>query len=68
MAWVAGALSGGARAARRALVDGVAALVWAPAGDVRGIIEFTVRDGQIVALDVTGDAERLRELDVVLLD
>jgi RNA polymerase sigma-70 factor (ECF subfamily) len=65
---VAGALAGGARSARRALVDGVAALAWAPGGQVRGVIEFTVRDGRIVALDVTGDEERLRQLDLVLLD
>jgi RNA polymerase sigma-70 factor (ECF subfamily) len=65
---VATALSGGARGAQLAIVDGLAALVWAPGGRTRGVIEFTIRDGRIVAIDVTGDAERLGELEIVPLD
>jgi RNA polymerase sigma-70 factor (ECF subfamily) len=65
---VAHALSGGARAAARALVDGAAAWLWAPGGQVRGVVQFTVRDGRIVAIDVTGDAERIAELEIVPLD
>jgi RNA polymerase sigma-70 factor (ECF subfamily) len=65
---VAAALSGGARAARVAIVDGVAGLVWAPGGRTRGVIELTVRDGRIVALDVTGDEDRIRRLEIVTLD
>jgi RNA polymerase sigma-70 factor (ECF subfamily) len=65
---VAAALSGGARAAMRATVDGAAAWLWAPGGHVRGVVQFTVRDGQIVAIDVTGDAERIAELEIVALD
>jgi hypothetical protein len=62
---VAGALSGGARGAHLALLDGVPGLVWAPGGHVRGAIEFSVRDGRIVAIDVIGDAERLARLEIV---
>lgn len=65
---VATALAGGAQAARSAIVDGLAALVWSPGGQVRGVIEFTVVDGRIVAMDVTGDAERIQRLDIVLVD
>jgi RNA polymerase sigma-70 factor (ECF subfamily) len=65
---VAAALSGGARAARRALVDGVAAWLWAPGGQVRGVVQFTVRDDRIVSIDVTGDADRIRALEIVPLD
>ena len=65
---VANALSGGARAARLAIVDGVTGLVWAPGGKTRGVIEFTMKDDKIVAIDVIGDPERLREVDVVTLD
>jgi RNA polymerase sigma-70 factor (ECF subfamily) len=65
---VAAALSGGARAAMRATVDGAAAWLWAPGGHVRGVVQFTVRDGRIVAIDVTGDAERIAELEIVALD
>jgi RNA polymerase sigma-70 factor (ECF subfamily) len=65
---VATALSGGARAAQLAIVDGVAALVWAPGGQTRGVIEFTIADDRIVAINVTGDAERIGSLDIVTLD
>ena len=65
---VAAALSGGARAAQVALVDGVAGLVWAPGGRTRGVVAFTVVDGRIVEIDLTGDPERLRLLDIVLVD
>ena len=65
---VASALSGGARGAQLAIVDGLAGFVWAPGGRTRGVVQFAVADGKIVAIDVTGDAERLRQLDIVLLD
>jgi RNA polymerase sigma-70 factor (ECF subfamily) len=65
---VADALSGGARAAVRATVDGAPAWLWAPGGHVRGVVQFTVRDGRIVAIDVTGDAQRIAELEIVALD
>jgi len=65
---VANALAGGAQTARLALVDGVPALVWAPGGTIRGVIEFRVADDRIVGLDVTGDAARIDELEIVLLD
>jgi RNA polymerase sigma factor (sigma-70 family) len=64
---VASALSGGARAATPALVDGVPAWLWAPGGQIRGVVRFTVRDDRIVAIDVTGDVERIAELEIVTL-
>jgi RNA polymerase sigma-70 factor (ECF subfamily) len=65
---VANALSGGARAAVRAIVDGSAAWLWAPGGHVRGVVQFTVRNGRIVAIDVTGDADRIAALEIVPID
>lgn len=65
---VAEALSGGAQAARVALVDGLAGLVWAPGGRLRGVVAFTLVDGRIVDIDVTADPERLAALDLVPLD
>jgi RNA polymerase sigma-70 factor (ECF subfamily) len=65
---VASALSGGARAAVRAIVDGAAAWLWAPGGHVRGVVQFRVRNGRIVAIDVTGDAERIATLEIVPVD
>jgi RNA polymerase sigma-70 factor, ECF subfamily len=64
---VANALSGGAQGATLAIVDGVAAFVWAPGGEVRGVVQFTVRDDRVVAIGVTGDAERIRAFDIVTL-
>ena len=41
---------------------------WAPGGKTRGVVEFTIHDDRIVAIRVTGDAQRLAEIDLVLLD
>jgi RNA polymerase sigma-70 factor (ECF subfamily) len=65
---VAASLSGGAKAARLAIIDGVTGFAWAPGGKVRGAVQFTVTNGKVVAIDVTSDAERLQQLDIVLID
>ncbi|HEY1740051.1 MAG TPA: sigma factor-like helix-turn-helix DNA-binding protein, partial [Acidimicrobiia bacterium] len=65
---VAAVLSGGAQSAQLAVVGGIVGLAWTPRGRLRGAMECEVVDGRIVALRVVGDAERLAELDVVLLD
>jgi RNA polymerase sigma-70 factor (ECF subfamily) len=65
---VATALSGGATGARLAIIDGLAGFVWAPAGQMRGAVEFTVTNGKIVALRVTGDRQRLESLDILPVD
>jgi RNA polymerase sigma-70 factor (ECF subfamily) len=67
-AQVASRLAGGAQAAQRAIVNGLAGLVWAPGGGVRGVIQFTVIDGLITAIDVTGDAHSIRGFDIAVLD
>ena len=64
---VASALSGGARGTRLVLAAGMTALAWAPGGRIRSIIEFTVTDGRITAIDVTADPDRIAELDIVML-
>lgn len=64
---VASALAGGAKGAQRAVVDDRAALVWAPGGQVRGVIAFTIAEGRITVIDVVGDAERLAGADIVVL-
>jgi RNA polymerase sigma-70 factor (ECF subfamily) len=65
---VATVLSGGASAARLALIDGVAGLAWAPGGRTRGVVAFTIVDDRIVEIDVTGDPEYIGRLDIVLVD
>jgi RNA polymerase sigma factor (sigma-70 family) len=59
---------GAARGVQLALVDDAIGFVWAPGGSPRIVFEFTLTDGKIVAIDLVGDPERLRQLDVVILD
>ena len=54
--------------ARPALVNGAAGAVWAPGGRPRVVFGFTIRRGKIVEIDLVADPERLRQLDLVVLD
>lgn len=55
--------------ARPALVNGAAGgVVWAPDGSPLAVMGITVRNGKIVAMDALADPERLRELDLTVLD
>jgi hypothetical protein len=65
---VAETFSGRARVARPALVNGIPGAVWAPGGLPRVVFEFTITHGQIVQIDVLADPERLRQLDLAILD
>jgi RNA polymerase sigma-70 factor, ECF subfamily len=53
---------------RPALVNGAAGVVVVPGGRLFSVMGFTVADGRIVAIDALGDPERLRELDLTVLD
>jgi RNA polymerase sigma-70 factor (ECF subfamily) len=64
---VAGFFSGRAKAAKLALIDGVAGLVWASGGRPRVVFSFTLSGGKITAIDLLGDPEVLGELDVVII-
>jgi RNA polymerase sigma factor (sigma-70 family) len=57
-----------AASARPALVNGAAGFVVAPGGRVRAVAGFTVAHGKIVEIDLLADPERLRELDLTMLD
>jgi RNA polymerase sigma-70 factor, ECF subfamily len=65
---VAKAFAGRARGAELALVDGVPGLVWAPGGRPRGVFRFTIARRKIVAIDVIGDPEHIRRMDLLLLE
>ena len=65
---VAKAFAGRARGAELALVDGVPGLVWAPGGQPRGVFRFTIARRKIVAIDVIGDPEHVRRMDLLLLE
>jgi hypothetical protein len=60
--------SAGSGWARLAIIDGVTGFAWVPGGRLRGAVQFTVTNGKVVAIDVTSDAERLQQLDIVLID
>jgi RNA polymerase sigma factor (sigma-70 family) len=65
------ALRGGARLAgfaRPALVNGAAGLVIAPGGRPFAVVGFTVARGKIAEIDILADRQRLRELDLTVLD
>ena len=51
-----------------ALVNGVAGVVSTLDGEPFSVGGFTVRDGRIVAIDILADPERLRRLDLTILD
>jgi RNA polymerase sigma factor (sigma-70 family) len=53
---------------RPALVNGVAGVVVAPRGVPFSVMGFTVVGDRIVAIDSLSDPERLRELDLTVLD
>ena len=65
---VASTFSGRARVAHPALVNGTVCAVWAPGGRPRVVFGFTIVAGKIVAIDLLADPERLRQLDVLILD
>ena len=64
---VAASLSGRAKAAQPALVDGQPGLVWAPGGRTKVVFDFTIVDGRVVSIDLLMDPEDLATLDVELM-
>jgi hypothetical protein len=65
---VADTFSGRARVAQPALVDGAAGAVWAPGGRPRVVFGFTIAGGKIIEIEMVADPERLRQLDLAILD
>jgi RNA polymerase sigma factor (sigma-70 family) len=58
---------GRAVGARPAIINGVAGAAWAPGGQIRAVLSFTVANGKVTAIDLVADRERLDQLDVELL-
>ncbi len=65
---VADTFSGRARFAQPALVNGAVGAVWAPGGRPRVVFGFTITRGKIVEIDILADPERLRQLDLAVLN
>jgi RNA polymerase sigma-70 factor (ECF subfamily) len=57
-----------ARFARPVLVNGAAGFVVAPRGRPVAVAGFTVAHGKIVEIDLLADPDRLRELDLTVLE
>jgi RNA polymerase sigma-70 factor (ECF subfamily) len=64
---VAEAFSGQAKAAKLALVDGLAGAVWSAGGQPQVVFAFTVLDGLVAGIELS-DADHLRELELEILD
>jgi len=62
------AVRGRARAAQPALVNGAVGVVVAPRGRLLMVLDFTIKDGKIVAIDAIADPERVRQLDLAVLN
>jgi RNA polymerase sigma-70 factor (ECF subfamily) len=65
---VAEAFRGRTRGARFALIDGEPGAVWAPGGTLRAAFVFSIDVGQIVAIDLVMEPERLIEFEVAFAD
>jgi RNA polymerase sigma factor (sigma-70 family) len=57
-----------ARFAQPALVNGAAGVIVAPGGRPFSVMGFTITGGKIVEIDILADPERLRQLDLAVLD
>jgi RNA polymerase sigma factor (sigma-70 family) len=56
-----------ARFAQPALVNGAVGIIVAPRGRLRIVLDFDIRRGRIVAIDVIADPERLRAVEIAVL-
>jgi RNA polymerase sigma-70 factor (ECF subfamily) len=65
---VATTFAGRARAARLALVDGTVQAVWTQGGQPRVVFAFEITDGWVTGIDLVADPDRLRDLDVTVLE
>ena len=65
---VAATVAAGVNSLQAGLVEGIPALVWAPAGRLRGVIDLTVVDGRITVLTAVAEPSHLDRLEVVIDD
>jgi RNA polymerase sigma-70 factor (ECF subfamily) len=70
LTWAKGAItfSRFAQFVQPALVNGAVGLVLAPSGRLSRVLSFTITRGKIAQVDVVADPERLRQLDLAVLD
>jgi RNA polymerase sigma-70 factor (ECF subfamily) len=51
-----------------ALINGAVGLVMAPRGRLFLVLAFTITDGRITEIDIIAEPDRLRDLDLAVLD
>jgi len=59
--------SGGAKAARMALIDGLAGLVWSQGGTPKVVFDFTVVAGKVTKIEMIADNDVLGEIEIEVL-
>jgi RNA polymerase sigma-70 factor (ECF subfamily) len=64
---VAARFSGGAKAARTALLDGLAGLVWVQGGTTKVAFDFTVVGDKVTKIEMIADHDVLEEIDIDIL-
>lgn len=57
-----------ARVARPALLDGKLGIAVAPAGRLRFVVQVTIKDGKIAAMEAIADPKRYGQIDVAVLE
>jgi RNA polymerase sigma-70 factor (ECF subfamily) len=65
---VAETFSGRAKAAKLALVDGLAGAVWGRRGEPQVVFAFTITEGRITAIELLSDADYLAQADLTMLE
>jgi RNA polymerase sigma-70 factor (ECF subfamily) len=68
--WARGAIAfaRAARFAEPALVDGAVGIVLAPGGRLHRVLSFTIERGKIVEVEIIANPERLKQLELAVLD
>jgi RNA polymerase sigma factor (sigma-70 family) len=61
---VASRFTGGAKAARTALLDGLAGLVWVQGGTPKVVFDFTVVAGKVTKIEMIADDDVLGEIEI----
>ncbi|MFE9258755.1 sigma-70 family RNA polymerase sigma factor [Streptomyces sp. NPDC006879] len=56
-----------AQFSQAALVNGAVGVVVAPLGRLAVVMDFTVKDGKVVEIDIVGEADRLDAMDLAVL-
>jgi RNA polymerase sigma factor (sigma-70 family) len=65
---LAGARRAGSPPVALALINGKVGVVVAPRGRLMTAMQFEIRDGRIAEIDIVAEPDRLRDLDVALLE